>query len=110
VSDVRYMLDEHVPLAVATELRRRGLWCQSVVEVGRRGLSDDEQLRLAAEQGLAFVSHDADFSDLARSDVGHAGIVVCKPRSREVGATVRALIAFAQTFSAEDIVGQLWYI
>jgi predicted nuclease of predicted toxin-antitoxin system len=104
------MLDEHVPPVVARELRRRGLSCFTIQEAGRRGLSDDDQLRLASEEGLAFVSYDADFSELARSDMSHAGIIMCKPRTREVGSMVRALVAFAETFSAEDIVGQLWYV
>jgi predicted nuclease of predicted toxin-antitoxin system len=110
VSDVRYMLDEHVPPAVAEQIRRHAIRCSSVREVGRLGLADAEQLRLASEDGFAFVSHDSDFSVLARSNVEHAGILICRPHTREVGATVRALLAFAQEYSAEEVAGQIWYI
>lgn len=104
------MLDEHVPPAVAEQLRRRGIECETVREAGRLGLSDAEQLRLAAADGFVFVSHDSDFSILARSNTEHAGIVVCRPHAREVGAAVRALLAFAELFAAEQIVGQIWYV
>jgi predicted nuclease of predicted toxin-antitoxin system len=110
MSDVRFMLDEHIPAAVAVQLLRRGVQCSTVREVERLGLSDAEQLRLAGEDGLAFVSHDSDFSALARLSTEHAGIVMCRPHTREVGATVRALIAFAQALSAEQVAGQIWYI
>jgi len=104
------MLDEHVPPAVAEQLRRRGIRCFTVREVGRLGLSDAEQLRLASEDGFAFVSHDADFSALARLNTEHAGIVMCRPHTREVGASIRALLAFSRQYSAEEAAGQLWYI
>jgi predicted nuclease of predicted toxin-antitoxin system len=95
---------------IARELERRGISCITVAGAGRRGLPDLDQLNWAGDNGRIIVSFDSDFANLARSITDHAGIIVCKPHTRDIGPVVRALAVFAASHSAEEAAGQLWYI
>jgi len=110
VTATRFFLDEHVPLAIAPQLRRQGIDCVSARETGRLGLPDDDHLRWARAVGRVVVSFDDDFLVLARDVAIHAGVIPCTKRTREVGAIVRALIAFASEHTAEDAANSSWYI
>jgi predicted nuclease of predicted toxin-antitoxin system len=59
-SPLTYLLDEDVHPEVAAVARGLGLDAQSAHEVGRRGLSDFDQLRLAATDGRIFVTRNRD--------------------------------------------------
>lgn len=48
---IRFYLDENVPVAVATQLRRRGLDAVTVRDLGVLGDSDTNHLRRAAGMG-----------------------------------------------------------
>lgn len=65
--------------------RGRGIDAVSVVEIGRRGRSDEEQLLWAAAEGRAFVTRDyGDFDILTQrfwaEGLAHAGVLLV-PRS-----------------------------
>jgi len=47
---IKLFLDEDVHTALAAALRKRGFDAVHVSELSRKGKSDDEQLRYAAEQ------------------------------------------------------------
>lgn len=57
---MRFLLDEDLNPAVAETGRGLGLDVISIHEVGRRGLRDDEQLRLAAADGRIFLTRNRD--------------------------------------------------
>jgi hypothetical protein len=57
---LRYLWDEDVNPEVATVARTLGLDVISVHEIGRRGLSDFDQLRLAAGDVRIFVTRNRD--------------------------------------------------
>lgn len=78
---MRFLLDEDVHPAVAEIGRGRGLDVVSVHELGRRGLSDREQLAFAAAEGRLLVTRNRD--DFVRLTVecfqtgaAHRGILV----------------------------------
>lgn len=71
---LRFYLDQHVPTAVAEALRRRGVDVQTTQEVGRCGLSDPEQLRMAQAEGRVLITFDTDFLALASGGSEQAGI------------------------------------
>lgn len=82
---MRYLLDEDVNPAVARVVRGRSVDARSVHELGRVGLSDRVQLRLAADDGRVFVTYNRD--DFRRLTVEffharrpHAGVLAV-PRS-----------------------------
>ena len=54
-------LDVHVPLAIAEQLRRRGVDVAHAVEQGADHLEDEELLELAKRQGRVMVTQDIGF-------------------------------------------------
>lgn len=63
---MRFYLDENLSQQVARLARSRGLDVISSPECGRNGLSDAEQLRLAAQEGRCLVTRDDDFFELTQ--------------------------------------------
>lgn len=94
---MRFCLDEDLSPRIADIARNLGLDVLSSHEVGRNGLSDDEQLRLAAEDGRCFVTRNRDdfialTLTLAQLQQPHAGVLIV---SRSLPATDFARIAHA---------------
>ena len=96
-------LDEDLPARVAVIARSLGVDVVSSHECGRDGLSDDEQLRLAANEGRCFVTRNRDdFIALTvqRFEAGepHAGVLIVTRRLVKAGPEVIAhtLAAFAR--------------
>jgi predicted nuclease of predicted toxin-antitoxin system len=110
VTQPRFLLDEHMPLAIAPQLRRRGIDCVTLRDAGRLGLSDVDHLDWARFEGRIIVSFDEDFLSLSRKVQAHAGVIRCTPRTREVGAIIRGLITFVSEHSAEEAANRTWYI
>ncbi|MCC6978450.1 MAG: DUF5615 family PIN-like protein, partial [Candidatus Melainabacteria bacterium] len=44
---IRFLLDEHIPAAVAAGLKQKGITSATMHELGRRGFSDADHLRFA---------------------------------------------------------------
>jgi predicted nuclease of predicted toxin-antitoxin system len=62
---LKFLVDNQLPAALSYYLRRRGLDCQHVLEVGLAEASDSEICRYATEQGRIIVTKDEDFLYLA---------------------------------------------
>lgn len=88
---VRFLLDEHIPGAVAVGLKQKSIEVATVQELGRAGLSDAEQVEFASQKSWVLVTFDSDFLSMARKEVEHSGIVWCPERKYSVGQLVRAL-------------------
>jgi hypothetical protein len=58
--DTRFLLDENVDVALATELRRKqpAIDVPTAVEAGTRGLKDPALLVWAADHGCILITHD----------------------------------------------------
>lgn len=81
MSDVALLLDEDVRTLLAEVLRQRGYDAVHVLEAGRQGKSDREQLDYAVGQDRVLLTHNIrDFLLLDRSfraeGKSHAGIIV----------------------------------
>jgi len=78
---VKICLDEDIAPEVAVILRSLGVDATSVHELGRQGLSDREQLELAAVEGRCLVTRNRnDFIILTREffekGLPHAGVLI----------------------------------
>ena len=78
---MKLYLDEDVPMAIATALRRAKVDVLTTEEAGNRQASDAEQLAFAAKHGRSMVTRNVkDFVELAERAVHqqrpHAGIVL----------------------------------
>lgn len=106
---LRYQLDEDLSYAVAQGLRRHDVDAASVHELGRTGLPNELQLRLAADMGRVLVTYNrAEYQILDAEwrlrGQNHAGILWCTERTlprRDVGALVAALQAMAAEYEMQ---------
>ena len=111
MSRLRLLIDEDVWTSLAEALRQAGYDVVSVNEVGRKGLSDEEQLAFA--EGRAFLTHNIqDFAPLAeiyfQHNRSHAGIVVA--RQFEKGELLRRTLTLLETLTPETAANTLRFI
>lgn len=100
---MRFQLDEMLAAEVAAIARAQGLDAVSSHECGRNGLTDSEQLRLAASDERCFVTRNTgDFArltaELVRRQGSHAGVLIV-PRTlsnRHPERIARALVDYAR--------------
>lgn len=110
LESIRFLLDEHVPAAVAAGLRQKGIDTATVNELGRHGLSDAEQVQYALEQGWVLVTFDSDYLTMARNSVPHAGIVWCAERKHSIGQLVRTLALIHATLDKEAMQNHVEFL
>ncbi len=107
---LRYYLDEHMPNAIAEQLRAIGIDVLTTREAGNAGIQfpDESQLSFATRGGYVLVTEDQDFIQLAGQSTDHAGIVFF-PIKFSLGNCITYLELLAQTTEPEEIAGQLVY-
>jgi len=105
-NSARFLLDEHVHKAVASELRKSGVDAITVAEAGHRGFSDVAHLEWAIGANRIIVTQDSDFVALHRAQAVHAGIVYFSERAT-IGRFVNELLLIYEVYSAEEMVGRL---
>lgn len=103
---IKLYLDENVPVAVSTALRLRGYDVLTVKDVGRKGLSDFEQLQYASSQNrVLFTFNVADFykihPEFMKEGFNHAGIILS--RQFPIGTIVKALLKLLSDIKHENI-------
>jgi len=84
---IRFHLDETCRRAIADGLRLHGVDITTTPEAKLLTVADPEQLAYAVAQGRVFYTHDAHFTDPARTGFEHPGIIYShqhlgKPRAR----------------------------
>ncbi len=112
---IRLLLDEDVHPQAAPALRRRGFDVISVHELARvgRGISDDEQVTFAVQQGQAIFSYnEEDFIKLhlawRTAGRSHCGIIVCQ--QTRLSELIRRLARFLNTVTADEIANHLGWL
>lgn len=86
---IRFYLDENVPIAVSTQLRRRGIEAATVRDLDLLGDSDLNHLERATAMGYVLCTHDADYVEMAAQGATHAGIVFGQQHKHGIGDWVR---------------------
>jgi hypothetical protein len=93
-------LDVHVPLAIAEQLRRRGVDVVHAVEEGTDRLEDDKLLELAKRQGRVMVTQDIGFRVLSeswqRQGIEFAGLLYGHQLAASIGRWVADLELIAK--------------
>lgn len=112
---MKILLDEDLPPVVAEVLRGLGYDASSVHEIGRRGLTDEEQLVFAASEGRVLVTRNRD--DFLRLSVDffqalrpHQGVLIV-PRSlssRHPEALAHALARWISSQTAPEQDRSYW--
>jgi hypothetical protein len=111
--NVRLFLDEDVHVALAVALRKRGHDAVNALEEKRLGMSDEAQLKFAAEASRALMTFNVgDFVRLhnrwLEGGREHAGIVVSK--QLPVGEALRRVLNLIQKETADSIRGEVRFL
>ena len=110
---IRLLLDEDVQLRLATALRAKGIDAISVQELGKRGLSDKQQLEFASAEGRALFTYNVgDFIKLHKQFIEqgkeHKGIIVSK--QLPIGEALKRLCNLADGLKAEEMTNRLEFL
>lgn len=110
---IKVLVDEDVWMGLAVALREAGYDAVSVNELERKGLSDDEQLAYAVEEGRALIVHNSqDYAPLAEAyfntGQNHNGIIVA--RQFEKGELLRRVLALLDSVSPEQLANTLRFV
>jgi len=108
---VKFYLYEHSPRSLQRALVEQGYEVIMAVDVGMTQKDDDtEHLPYAAERGLIIYTRDLRFAGRTAKRTDHAGLICWTGNQQDVGGTIRAVTAFAEQHTAEDVVGQVFWI
>ena len=110
MSKVRFYTDENVSTDVAEQLKLNMIDAISVRDVAQLGDEDVNHLQRATRLGCVFWTHDQDFLRLAAEGVEHAGIAFAPQYQATIGGWVRDLRALHARITAEEAVGQIFYL
>ncbi|MFB6159530.1 MAG: DUF5615 family PIN-like protein [Candidatus Nanohalobium sp.] len=106
MSEVSFLLDEHLPSSVAEELEGRGVDVKTVYDVNLDGTPDSEILEFA-EDDRVIVTQDSDFLELDEEQ--HSGIVfLTEPVG--IGDLTKELARVLENFEPEDLENSVVYI
>jgi len=106
---IRFYLDEHVPRAVATGLRMRGIDVLTAQEAGLLEAPDADHLTLAMRQGRMVFTQDADFLRMHAAGAQHAGIAYASQQT-PVGGIVRGLMLIHQILQPREVENHVEFL
>lgn len=113
---IRLLLDHHIDVQLATDLRREGFDVTFPRELGTERALDEAHLEWATSHGRVILTGDIkDFPRLAESwaEQGreHAGVLLLVGKSRlSYGELLRRLRAFLDAVPAEEMVNQVRWL
>ena len=109
-TEIRFYLDENVPIAVATQLKRRGIEVVTVRDLGLLGDSDINHLYRATQMSHVLCTHDIDYIELAVSGLEHSGIVFGQQHRHGIGDWVRFLELVHTAYEPEEMRNRIEYV
>jgi predicted nuclease of predicted toxin-antitoxin system len=107
--NLRIYFDESANVAIAEGLKRRGIFSITAKDLGKLGLSDEEQLETAVSNKAVIFTHDADFLRIA-SKMNHFGIIYVNRKKLSIGDCVRKLKVIAETRSQEQMCNKVIFL
>jgi hypothetical protein len=107
---IRLYLDENVPVAVADQLRRRGIEAVTARDLGVLSDSDVNHLARATQMGYVLCTYDSDYIELAASGIEHAGIVKGTAEKHWIGDWVKGLELIHAVYTDEDMRNHVEYL
>lgn len=108
--EIRFYLDENMPVVISTQLIRRGIDVVTVRDLGLLGDSDISHLDRATKMGRVLCTHDTDYVDLAGQEVHHAGIILGQQHRHTIGDWVRFLTLVFAVYEPGEMVDRIEYV
>ena len=111
---IRLYLDEDVSVFLAQLLRPHGFEVLTTREAKNLGCSDTAQLQFATARQHAILTHNrCDFEHLheaaLRDQQPHTGILIASRRASDF-ELARRIMTVLDTFTAEEVTNQLFYV
>src|SRR6266404_7834976 len=107
-------MDVHVPFAITSGLRLRGVDVLTAQEDGTTQLDDDELLDRVATLGRVIFTRDVDFLKHARerqkTGAKFSGVIYAHQLKVSIGQCVADLEVIAKVNEAEDIMNRVEYL
>ncbi len=108
---IKFYFDEHSPRAVEKGLQKRGFEVVMAVDVDMVQKDDDsEHLPYATERGLVVFTRDEPFAGRTAKHTNHSGLVCWTGDDDNFGGMIRKLVDFAESYTAEEVVGQVFWL
>ncbi|MBX9680578.1 MAG: DUF5615 family PIN-like protein [Gemmataceae bacterium] len=109
VRTLKFYADEHVDVAIARGLRRRGVDIVTVNELGLSGVEDEAHVERALADGRVIVTLDQDYLRIHSAGQFHGGVLFVR-HDRRIGDVIRAIMRIWETMNPEDIAGHVEFI
>ena len=106
---IKIYADESVNIAIIEGLKRRGVHAFSAKDIGKLGLTDEEQLKTAIQNQAVIFTHDVDFIKIAINK-NHPGIIYAHQQKTTIGECIRKLKTIAETRTAEEMANQIIFL
>ncbi len=107
---IRYYFDQHIPIAVAQGLRRRGVFVLTSQEANRCGSSDIAQLQFASERNLTLVTFDDDLLGISSRGATHTGIAFCSANKYSIGELIYVLLLMQELLKPEEMINHIEFL
>lgn len=106
---IKFYCDEHVDLAIANALRKRGVDVLTAQEAGMLGVPDERHLQLAISQDRAIFTQDTDFLRLHKTGIAHHGIIYTH-QNTPIGRIVQGLLLIYQAMTEEEMENHVEFL
>ena len=109
MAKIRYYTDENVSRATINGLRQRGVDVLSCQQADLMGVTDEEQLEHATQNGRVIFTKDNDFLKLHAGGKEHTRIVYALPNN-SIGDIVKGLMLIFEVLDAEDMINHIEFV
>ncbi len=107
---LRFYLDENLPVEVARQLRLRGVEVVTARDLGLLGASDTQHLARAVAMRCVFCTNDTDFLNLATEGAEHYGIVFGQQDIHYIGDWVNWLALMHAVYTADELRNRIAFL
>ena len=108
---VKYLIDEHIPHAIASGLAQNGIDAITLTQANL--LSKDDEQRIvpfALQEMRVIVTRDRGFPRRAAQGMVHAGIAFWPRKNRDITRAIQFLVELAAVETADSMMGQVKFI
>jgi len=90
-------------------LKRRGVEAFSAKDIGKLGITDEEQIEVATKKQAIIFTHDVDFLRIAIHKQ-HPGIIYVHQQKLSIGECIKRLKAIAETKPPEEMRNRIIFL
>ena len=106
---IKIYADESVNTAIIEGLKRHGVNAFSAKDLGKLGITDEEQLQTAIQNQAVIFTHDVDFIKIAIHK-NHPGIIYVHQQKITIGECVKRLKIITETKTPQEMRNQIIFL